>query len=39
MVNKKDSLTDEAKGFIDFIMSDEGQNIVSKEGFIKVPTK
>ena len=39
VVNKKDSLTDEAKGFIDFIMSDEGQNIVSKEGFIKVPTK
>ena len=38
VVNKKDSLTDEAKGFIDFIMSDEGQNIVSKEGFIKVPT-
>ena len=31
VVNKKDSLTDEAKGFIDFIMSDEGQNIVSKE--------
>ena len=39
VVNKKDSLTDKAKEFIDFIMSDEGQNIVSKEGFIKVPTK
>lgn len=39
VVNKKDGLSDEAKAFVDFIMSEEGQNIVSEEGFIKAPTK
>lgn len=39
IVNKKDSLSEEAKAFVDFIMSEEGQDIVSKEGFIKAPTK
>lgn len=35
VVNKKDGLSDEAKAFVDFIMSEEGQNIVAEEGFIK----
>lgn len=39
VVNKKDALSDDAKAFVDFIMSDEGQNIVAEEGFIKAPTK
>lgn len=39
LVNKKDALTEEAKAFVDFIVSEEGQNIVSEEGFIKAPTK
>ncbi|MCC3869043.1 phosphate ABC transporter substrate-binding protein [Terrisporobacter mayombei] len=39
VVNKKDAMSDEAKSFVDFIMSEEGQNIVAKEGFIKAPTK
>lgn len=39
VVNKKDAMSDEAKSFVDFIMSEEGQNIVSEEGFIKAPTK
>lgn len=39
VVNKKDAMSDEAKSFVDFIMSDEGQNIVAEEGFIKAPTK
>ena len=39
LVNKKDSLSEEAKAFVDFIMSEEGQNIVAEEGFIKAPTK
>lgn len=39
IVNKKDGLRDESKAFIDFIMSEDGQNIISKEGFIKVSTK
>ena len=32
-------MTDNAKAFVDFIMSEEGQNIISEEGFIKAPTK
>ena len=39
VVNKKDGLSDVAKAFVDFIMSEEGQNIVAEEGFIKAPTK
>lgn len=39
VVNKKDAMSDEAKSFVDFIMSDKGQNIVAEEGFIKAPTK
>lgn len=39
VVNKKDAMTDNSKAFIDFIMSEEGQNIISEEGFIKAPTK
>lgn len=39
VVNKKDAMTDNAKAFVDFIMSEEGQNIISEEGFIKAPTK
>ncbi|WP_455538097.1 phosphate ABC transporter substrate-binding protein [Terrisporobacter sp.] len=39
LVNKKDSLTDESKSFVDFIMSKDGQNIVSEQGLIKAPTK
>ena len=39
LVNKKDSLSDGAKAFVDFIMSEEGQNIVAEQGFIKAPTK
>ena len=39
VVNKKDSMTDEAKAFVDFIMSEDGQNIIAEEGFIKAPTK
>ena len=39
VVNKKDNLTEEAKSFVDFIISEEGQNIVAEEGFIKAPTK
>lgn len=39
VVNKKDALSDEAKAFVDFIMSEEGQNIVAEEGFIKATTK
>ena len=39
VVNKKDDMSDEAKSFVDFIMSDKGQNIVAEEGFIKAPTK
>lgn len=39
VVNKKDAMTDNAKAFVDFIMSEEGQNIIAEEGFIKAPTK
>ncbi|WP_434798163.1 phosphate ABC transporter substrate-binding protein [Terrisporobacter vanillatitrophus] len=39
VVNKKDAMSDEAKSFVDFIMSEDGQNIVAEEGFIKAPTK
>ena len=39
VVNKKDGLSDEAKAFVDFILSEEGQNIVAEEGFIKATTK
>lgn len=39
VINKKDAMTDNAKAFVDFIMSEEGQNIISEEGFIKAPTK
>lgn len=39
VVNKKDDMSDEAKSFVDFIMSKEGQNIVAEEGFIKASTK
>ena len=39
VVNKKDNLSEEAKSFVDFILSEEGQNIVSEEGFIKATIK
>ena len=39
VINKKDAMTDNAKAFVDFIMSEEGQNIIAEEGFIKAPTK
>ena len=39
VVSKKDGLSDQAKAFVDFILSEEGQNIVAEEGFIKAPTK
>ncbi len=39
VVNKKDGLNDATKAFVDFIISEEGQEIVSGEGFIKAPTK
>lgn len=39
VVNKKDGLSDKSKAFVDFIMSDEGQNIIAEEGFIKAITK
>lgn len=39
VVNKKDNLSNEAKAFVDFILSEEGQNIVAEEGFIKATTK
>ena len=39
VVNKKDAMTDNAKAFVDFIMSEEGQNIIAEEGFIKAPIK
>ena len=39
VVNKKDSINDDAKAFVDFILSEEGQNIVAEEGFIKATTK
>jgi len=39
VLNKKDAMSDEAKSFVDFIMSEEGQNIVAEEGFIKASTK
>lgn len=39
VVHKKDALSEQAKAFVDFIMSEEGQNIVSEQGFIKVITK
>lgn len=39
LVNKKDALTDETKKFVDFIVSEDGQKIISEEGFIKAPKK
>ena len=39
VVNQKDNLSEEAKSFVDFILSEEGQNIVSEEGFIKATIK
>ena len=39
VINKKDAMTDNAKAFVDFIMSEEGQNIIAEEAFIKAPTK
>ena len=35
LTNKKGNLSDKAKSFVEFILSEEGQNIVSEEGFIK----
>ena len=39
VVNKKDNLSEEAKSFVDFILSEEGQNIIAEKGFIKATTK
>lgn len=39
VVNKKDNLSEEAKSFVDFILSEEGQNIIAEKGFIKAITK
>ncbi|MDZ5254222.1 phosphate ABC transporter substrate-binding protein [Clostridium sp. LIBA-8841] len=36
VVYKEDSLTESGKSFIDFILSEEGQDIVSKEHLIKI---
>lgn len=36
---KKDKLDDLAKDFLDFVLSKDAQDIVSKEGYIKVETK
>lgn len=36
---KESTITPQAKAFLDFIMTDEGQNIVEKEGGIKVSPK
>ena len=35
-VNKEDVITEQGKNFIDFILSEEGQNVVEKNGFISV---
>ena len=39
ILNKKDGLSEAAQAFVDFILSEEGQNIVAEEGFIKATTK
>ena len=39
VVNKKDNLSEEAKSFVDFILSEEGQNIIAEKGFIKATIK
>ena len=35
-VNKEDVITEQGKNFIDFILSEEGQNVVEENGFISV---
>lgn len=39
VVSKKDGLSEAAKAFVDFIMSEDGQNIIAEEGFIKATDK
>lgn len=39
VVSKKDGLSEAAKAFVDFIMSEDGQNIIAEEGFIKAIDK
>lgn len=39
VVNQKDNLSEEAKSFVDFILSEEGQNIIAEKGFIKATIK
>ena len=34
--NKEDVITEQGKNFIDFILSEEGQNVVEENGFISV---
>lgn len=36
LVNKEDNLSEKGKALIDYILSDEGQALVSEKGFIKV---
>ncbi|MCC0782579.1 phosphate ABC transporter substrate-binding protein [Clostridioides sp. ES-S-0108-01] len=36
LVNKEDGLSEKGKALIDYILSDEGQALVSEKGFIKV---
>ena len=38
-INQKDNLSEEAKSFVDFILSEEGQNIIAEKGFIKATIK
>ena len=33
---KEDVITEQGKNFIDFILSEEGQNVVEENGFISV---
>ena len=36
VVNRKDNLSEDAKSFVEFILSDEGQSIIAEEGFIRI---
>lgn len=36
VINRKDNLSEDAKSFVEFILSDEGQSIIAKEGFIRI---
>ena len=36
LVNKEDKISEEGTKFIEFILSEEGQNIVEDKGFISI---